>query len=1722
MGKIISSYRPKMMTIGNSTRPAASITTKPSVTSNKPPKLTKEELEALALAKQKNTITRFSPTELRNSRNTLVNNSPNDLIPSTRTSSINPSSLFSPKNVGFAGGIAGLAALNYKLNPYLRALRKAGNSGAEAPIPVKATNKINTNVVSKSTGKVSPSSALREGWSPKLAVQDNVARNGVKPTPKVPTNNLRPTKMPGVRVGAPKITTPKTVTVTPKVTTVESPFSTNAIKNNGVRTATTQLDKQLLAQEWFNQAGEAKPVKVNNALSNKLNRYQHTNLGNIGKQNANVAFEKEVKKEAQKLIYRGNKNIPLNPKTSENIWQITARQASENKAASNAIKHQMKMAAKQAVPKHTVSGTITKSVKPSTGTSEVLPKAAVRNTSERAFAKETKSVLSKGFKTAGKYVSRNALRGLGIGMAIDLAAQPLKGSRSINEALSEEQRALSTASKEQLQKYLKVQHHPTSTKYAKDRLSKMAYGGRLPQKGVGDILLSGVSGAASGAATGSVIPGWGTIAGAIGGLGMGIWKGLKGEKAAKKEEDLRKKSEADMLAAQGKLDQQYMANYRPNNMVSMFANGGKVTLNGPTVYSRNDPAYKAYQDSLSLYKTNWDSGITVPFDDTKRQILYPKQVYYKNKTGAFIPSNKIAPIAMNLWDGEYATPIYKKPTIPITLAKSQKLQPKTIQSANTNLLQPRHTPELSTPVDKTPISTNAVWLNSNSVGKNNEGMYQIIKFDDGSSERVKIDDKLAKNLDKMQPKNSIAKYGNGGKITSNPASSDIQLGNTHLTSKFTPSSGINLVKRGVPGTWSTKGIKSLAGLNAIDFLLNVGAIVNDEIITNKSVDPKAAKRQLEYNHAREREHINSSNAKAATMYPSYMAMGGDLPGSNVPLSPRQKSYSDSLMLHNYSRDVLTNGALDYRKQELSRQALDKLGLSLEGNSKYMPSEQLDYNGNIVVKGDNQWDMNAPIKVMKGKGKVDVYKMPVGNMSNVNPMTPRGLQKKAYGGKVDGKSISGPTVYSRNDPAYKAYQDSLQLWKLAPDTGGNRLSEKEKMSTLKYLNREVHSANNLKKFYDTVNSPTADYSEKHEGARYRNVKNGLRERVFYLDNDNYIREDNLGTIPSSNNSINVQALSSEQYFSPTIAPTGWEDGPVFKKPTHPVTLAQSQKLQPKTIQSSNTNLLQSRPTPELINPIDKKLLSSRGVYINAGNNDINHQGEGMYTINTYDDGTTDKIKNNNLGRNSNYIPKSSLAKKAFGSQLNSVEIPDNNSIPINPNAEIVTNNQGGLTGSHATGVNVPAVGANGRPVALLEPKEVKMKDSKGTDWVLSHKLGMAQKYVQLNSMLEKANALYAQESNVTKRNTIARNIDKYKQMMDMLPQQQEIMKQQLGIKDAPQAGYGRELGSNPIDRYNYQSSVNPNLLNINNIGGMYSSSMKDILARRNTIPTEYPTALPQFDNNPSDAFKYQTDNSTRFKQKPVNLKFNTPLPTSLGETGNLGTGNFAEKLNKIGGTVANGKFAYGIKKGVDQLGGIGGVAKLASSFLTNALNNRDLNKQMDKVNNLKATPLKYRNLDDKVDYSAQQQGVEQSYRDAVSSTRGLSDSRTAAMMKGKFASDRVSMLNPIIENANNTSRGIRNQNVTGNNTILNANTQQQNELDRYKTEQSVGLGLAKITGRNQTLDNIYTILKEKNISDNDRTTMDLIVKTLGNNGVIDRNLAAEYERITGKKYTGKIG
>lgn len=427
-----------------------------------------------------------------------------------------------------------------------------------------------------------------------------------------------------------------------------------------------------------------------------------------------------------------------------------------------------------------------------------------------------------------------------------------------------------------------------------------------------------------------------------------------------------------------------------------------------------------------------------------------------------------------------------------------------------------------------------------------------------------------------------------------------------------------------------------------------------------------------------------------------------------------------------------------------------------------------------------------------------------------------------------------------------------------------------------------------------------------------------------------------------------------------------------------------------------------------------------------------------------------------------IPLNMLVNKANGGQINNVAIPDKNAIPINGKAEIVVNNQGTTTGSHETGQNIPVTNEQGQQTANVEPGEVVMTTSKGQQYALSSRLGFAEKYQMMNDMIDKANARLKVEKDLTKRTTIERNIDKVKRAMDMLPQQQEVTKQKMGIVDTPQKGWGDNL----------------NLTDLNNFA-----------ARKNATDEAARLALingnPRAERSLSNSYEVPLSGSSLNLTKRDTPSFLPTLPTSLGEKGYLNTA---------------------LGKGIESAGGIGNIAQIALPFITNAINNRTLNKSMEQINKLQNTPIKYNNLDDKVDVSAQIGQVNNSYRDAVQGTRGVSDSRTAASMKGEFAANRIGAINPILENASNTSRGIRNQNVSNINTLNTVNAQRNDELSKYKLENQVGLNNAKIAGRNQAVDNIYQVIREKNMSKQDQTSLGLLLKTYNENGVMTRQLS----------------
>ena len=64
-------------------------------------------------------------------------------------------------------------------------------------------------------------------------------------------------------------------------------------------------------------------------------------------------------------------------------------------------------------------------------------------------------------------------------------------------------------------------------------------------------------------------------------------------------------------------------------------------------------------------------------------------------------------------------------------------------------------------------------------------------------------------------------------------------------------------------------------------------------------------------------------------------------------------------------------------------------------------------------------------------------------------------------------------------------------------------------------------------------------------------------------------------------------------------------------------------------------------------------------------------------------------------------------------------------------------------------------------------------------------------------------------------------------------------------------------------------------------------------------------------------------------------------------------------------------------------------------------------------------------------------------------------------------------------------------------------QKNDELARYKLENSIGLDNAKIAGRNQAVENIYRVIGENKIQEADKQSLILVMKTMNNKGVLSR-------------------
>lgn len=148
----------------------------------------------------------------------------------------------------------------------------------------------------------------------------------------------------------------------------------------------------------------------------------------------------------------------------------------------------------------------------------------------------------------------------------------------------------------------------------------------------------------------------------------------------------------------------------------------------------------------------------------------------------------------------------------------------------------------------------------------------------------------------------------------------------------------------------------------------------------------------------------------------------------------------------------------------------------------------------------------------------------------------------------------------------------------------------------------------------------------------------------------------------------------------------------------------------------------------------------------------------------------------------YIPQQGYQDAmmyAGGGQMpGQLRLPRNQSMPIDENAQMALNSQGGIGGTHEQGANIPVKTREGQPVAEVEPGEVVVTTPDGNQFALSKRLGFAQQYVKLQQQLDSLQKAKSKTSDRVMINSLERQIKGLEQKINQLPQQQEMVKQQM--------------------------------------------------------------------------------------------------------------------------------------------------------------------------------------------------------------------------------------------------------------------------------------------------------------------------------------------------------
>ena len=217
----------------------------------------------------------------------------------------------------------------------------------------------------------------------------------------------------------------------------------------------------------------------------------------------------------------------------------------------------------------------------------------------------------------------------------------------------------------------------------------------------------------------------------------------------------------------------------------------------------------------------------------------------------------------------------------------------------------------------------------------------------------------------------------------------------------------------------------------------------------------------------------------------------------------------------------------------------------------------------------------------------------------------------------GTTISGPTILSRQDPAYKSYQDSLNLY---------NQSEQSRKVVEKNFDWIRHGPTLTEEQIMYVLNKKNARQEDLEGASGRmqygkfNIYKGGKSKDAYVSGQ-WDHQDQIGEYRNKNIPIRPIGWKPELTYGYEYTPGELYDyDAVYKKPTNPPTIAQILKLKSKGITSTEKKLI-PRETPQFSKPIDKSLVRTEKQWLNK--NTYNGESEGDYLLNFYDDDSVEK-------------------------------------------------------------------------------------------------------------------------------------------------------------------------------------------------------------------------------------------------------------------------------------------------------------------------------------------------------------------------------------------------------------------------------------------------------------------------------------------------------------------